>query len=109
MIWPSLMSVSHRYRTRQDWMLHQHTANGNASTQVIQPIQLPQELILSINNILNLNKNKEHTDHDDAEGYKDPLDVIDNDFSPIDILNTLFPNGLYPSENHCASSWADAK
>lgn len=90
-------------------MLHQHTANGNASTQVIQPIQLPQELILSINNILNLNKNKEHTDHDDAEGYKDPLDVIDNDFSPIDILNTLFPNGLYPSENHCASSWADAK
>jgi len=45
--------------------------------------ELPQELISSIQRILELN----------SENQSDPLDVLSNDFNPIDMLNQLFPDG----------------
>jgi hypothetical protein len=46
--------------------------------------ELPQELIFAIQRILELN----------SENQSDPLDVFSNDFSPIDMLNQLFPDGM---------------
>jgi vacuolar protein sorting-associated protein 53 len=47
--------------------------------------ELPQELIFAIQRILELN----------AENQADPLDVLSNDFNPIDMLNQLFPDGAF--------------
>lgn len=47
--------------------------------------ELPQELIFAIQRILELN----------AENQTDPLDVLSNDFNPIDMLNQLFPDGAF--------------
>ncbi|KAG9316811.1 Vps53-like protein [Chiua virens] len=46
--------------------------------------ELPQELVLAIHRILELN----------PEQHDDPLDVISNDFDPVDVLNQLFPDGV---------------
>lgn len=47
--------------------------------------ELPPELILSIERILDLHA------HADA----DPLDRLINDFNPIGVLNDYFPNGAH--------------
>ncbi|KAN0091332.1 Vps53-like, N-terminal domain containing protein [Tylopilus felleus] len=46
-------------------------------------VELPQELVLAIQRVLELNP--EHNDDD-------PLDDISNSFNPVDILNQLFPD-----------------
>lgn len=48
-------------------------------------VELPQELVLAIQRVLELNP--EHNDDD-------PLDDISNSFNPVDILNQLFPDGV---------------
>ena len=45
--------------------------------------ELPPELILSIERILNL-----HATQD-----SDPLDKLSNDFNPVGVLNEYFPDG----------------
>ena len=45
--------------------------------------ELPPELILSIERILEL-----HTTSD-----ADPLDTLTNDFNPVGVLNNYFPDG----------------
>jgi hypothetical protein len=49
--------------------------------------ELPHEVILSINRILDIR----------ADGNGDPLDTLENDFSPVDLLNSFFPDGMKPS------------
>jgi vacuolar protein sorting-associated protein 53 len=46
--------------------------------------ELPHELVLSIQRILNL----------ESSQHNDPLDVLSSDFTPIDILNGFFPDGM---------------
>ena len=50
--------------------------------------ELPPEVVLSIQRVLNLESNS----HDD------PLDDLSSDFIPIDILNGFFPDGIYVSK-----------
>lgn len=46
--------------------------------------ELPQELVLAIQRVLEL-----------APGQNDdPLDDLSNNFSPVDVLNQLFPDGV---------------
>lgn len=52
-------------------------------------VELPQELVLAIQRVLELN----------PEQSGDPLDDLSNNFNPVDILNQLFPDGVY----FCAS------
>lgn len=44
--------------------------------------ELPQEVIVAIQRILELN----------PENQNDPLDVLSNEFNPVDMLNQLFPD-----------------
>jgi hypothetical protein len=46
--------------------------------------ELPQEVIVAIQRILELN----------PENQNDPLDVLSNEFNPVDMLNQLFPDGM---------------
>ena len=48
-------------------------------------VELPQELVLAIQRVLELN----------LEQNDDPLDDLSNNFNPVDVLNQLFPDGLY--------------
>lgn len=50
--------------------------------------ELPQEVIVAIQRILELN----------PENQKDPLDVLSNEFNPVDMLNQLFPDGMSRTE-----------
>ena len=43
--------------------------------------ELPHEVILAINQVLDLNK------------HKDPFDLTSEHFNTVDVLNELFPNG----------------
>lgn len=47
--------------------------------------ELPQELVLAIQRVLELN----------PEQNDDPLDDLSNNFNPVDVLNQLFPDGVY--------------
>jgi hypothetical protein len=47
--------------------------------------ELPHEVILAIKQILDLKPGPND----------DPLDTLSNDFSPIDLLNSLFPDGMF--------------
>lgn len=46
--------------------------------------ELPQELFFAIQRILELNLENQSDD---------PLDVLSNDFNPVDMLNKFFPDG----------------
>lgn len=46
--------------------------------------ELPQEVVVAIQRILEL----------DPENQNDPLDVLSNEFNPLDMLNQLFPDGM---------------
>jgi hypothetical protein len=46
--------------------------------------ELPQEVVVAIQRILELNPEKQN----------DPLDVLSNEFNPLDMLNQLFPDGM---------------
>lgn len=48
-------------------------------------VELPQELVLAIQRVLELN----------PEQSDDPLDDLSNNFNPVDVLNRFFPDGLY--------------
>lgn len=48
-------------------------------------VELPQELVLAIQRVLELN----------PEQNDDPLDDLSGNFNPVDILNQLFPDGVY--------------
>ena len=47
-------------------------------------VELPQELVLAIQRVLELN----------PEQNDDPLDDLSNNFSPVVVLNQLFPDGV---------------
>jgi hypothetical protein len=49
--------------------------------------ELPHEVLLSIQRVLELQSGQE----------TDPLDVLSDDFSPVDVLNTFFPDGVFRS------------
>lgn len=52
--------------------------------------ELPHEVILAIQRVLDLHPGQE----------TDPLDTPSNDFSPIQVLNDFFPDGmLFPIHN----------
>ena len=55
--------------------------------------ELPQDVILSIQRVLDLK----------ATPNDDPLDVLDNDFNPVDILNNFFPDGKQRSNSSLKS------
>jgi vacuolar protein sorting-associated protein 53 len=46
--------------------------------------ELPHEVILAIKRILNLQQSQND----------DPLDSLSNEFSPVDLLNSYFPDGI---------------
>lgn len=46
--------------------------------------ELPQELVLAIQRVLEVN----------TEQNDDPLDDLSNNFNPVDVLNQLFPDGV---------------
>lgn len=46
--------------------------------------ELPHEVILGIQRVLDLRPGQD----------VDPLDALSNDFSPVDVLNGLFPDGV---------------
>ena len=46
---------------------------------------LPQEVVLSIQRVLEL----------DAPPGGDPLDAFTNEFDPVEILNSYFPDGAF--------------
>src|ERR1700728_2208177 len=46
--------------------------------------ELPHEVILAIKRILNLQQGQND----------DPLDSLSNEFSPVDLLNSYFPDGI---------------
>lgn len=48
-------------------------------------VELPQELVLAIQRVLELNPKQND----------DPLDDLSNNFNPADVLNQLFPDGVY--------------
>lgn len=47
--------------------------------------ELPHEVILAIQRVLNLQSGPE----------TDPLDTLSNDFNPVAVLNSLFPDGMF--------------
>lgn len=47
--------------------------------------ELPHEVVLSIQRVLELN----------SDPGDDPLDVLSRDFNPVDILNGFFPDGAF--------------
>lgn len=49
--------------------------------------ELPYEVILAIQRVLELHSGQE----------TDPLDVLSDDFSPVDVLNIFFPDGVFQS------------
>ena len=55
--------------------------------------ELPHEVVLSIQRVLSLESNPQ----------SDPLDVLSSDFTPVDLLNRFFPDGMYASFG-CAST-----
>ena len=56
--------------------------NGFESTR--REDALPLELIVSIQHVLDLHSGP----------YTDPLDDLSDNFSPVDVLNEFFPDGM---------------
>lgn len=54
--------------------------------------ELPRELILSIERVLDIRSGTE----------SDPLDVLTNDFNAVNMLNKYFPNGVLCSSERRA-------
>ena len=60
-----------------------NASRATAPTFRLREDELPPELIMSIERILNL-----HSAQD-----SDPLDELTNDFNPVGVLNEYFPDG----------------
>ena len=52
--------------------------------------ELPHDIVLSIQRVLNV----------DSNTHDDPLDDLSSDFTPVDILNGFFPDGTFTCQKY---------